>query len=871
MEYFDFEGASRLVDQDDSAHVSDDDIASDCIEFDEADAAEKMEALTMDQGVDCAAPEQTERPAETAAAADHADSPESAQNLGYPAFKSDYPMFKVPEPCDFCRRMGLDCFLIERGELKNGCTCCISLYRECSFTHKNTNDKGLDTLHTVNEDTETATGGLTGKRALKSLNGSTLDDFEGRGRKSGARFSREAVRILKNWLSEHSHHPYPTEEEKDELKNRTGLKRSQIANWLANARRRGKVRPSPQSESPLSASAQSSNFPNPLPSASQPSAADLSLMTPLERWKHSPPENEPASARDILRAMATTSFPGLKEQRPSSGHVRSSSRRTGSSNDSSYSSMFHAPSISSMDTENRSSISDMSFASAFSHRSSLKSFNSADRKERRRRRKQPPFERQKPRGARIFQCTFCTDSFPAKYDWQRHEKSVHLPLERWICAPFGAVIKDAEGTDVCAFCLTPNPTEDHLEGHNYSVCRDKTMQERTFYRKDHLNQHLRLMHNVKYEPFMDRWQSTTNEFRSRCGFCNATFTTWKDRVDHVGAHFKNGADMAQWKGDWGFEPHIRRLVQDAVPPYLIAEERNTLNPYRATDDKRLSFGSSSAAGGHARTGSSSSGLPNPEDANCFMRLERELKAYIQSQLSMGIVPSDTRIQHQARLIIYGSDDPWNQTCADNPIWLGVLKRDCGLVTDEVEAGALQGNPMNLQDLGMQPPFAAPGGLTEPPRETNHWASSLRQMLDTPDSSDMISLRTPWDRFPSAGPSQPGSVPNSAGLSLPMTMPAISGYDTPPCWSQSAPQGMHPAGSGMAMEGFGADILHELNQPKPMEGVERSGLGLVPGQLHQEKTDGGQPPPLSGGTQPINIPARSEPFYPGGYNYGSAMF
>lgn len=49
--------------------------------------------------------------------------------------------------------------------------------------------------------------------------------------------------MLKQWLAEHADHPYPNEREKDELKQLTGLKRSQISNWLANARRRGKVRP----------------------------------------------------------------------------------------------------------------------------------------------------------------------------------------------------------------------------------------------------------------------------------------------------------------------------------------------------------------------------------------------------------------------------------------------------------------------------------------------------------------------------------------------------------------------------------------------------------------------------------------------------
>lgn len=30
-----------------------------------------------------------------------------------------------------------------------------------------------------------------------------------------------------------------------------------------------------------------------------------------------------------------------------------------------------------------------------------------------------------------YQCTFCTDPFKTKYDWQRHEATIHLSLEQW--------------------------------------------------------------------------------------------------------------------------------------------------------------------------------------------------------------------------------------------------------------------------------------------------------------------------------------------------------------------------------------------------------------------------------------------------------
>ncbi|KAJ3538058.1 hypothetical protein NM208_g6067 [Fusarium decemcellulare] len=68
--------------------------------------------------------------------------------------------------------------------------------------------------------------------------------------KIGARFSREAVRVLRQWVSAHSDHPFPSDQEKDVLQNRTGLNKTQILNWLANARRRGKIQARPLPGSP---------------------------------------------------------------------------------------------------------------------------------------------------------------------------------------------------------------------------------------------------------------------------------------------------------------------------------------------------------------------------------------------------------------------------------------------------------------------------------------------------------------------------------------------------------------------------------------------------------------------------------------------
>ncbi|KAJ5332985.1 uncharacterized protein N7506_006768 [Penicillium brevicompactum] len=764
MEYFDFEGAS-------SAHGSiqqEDDVASVDIELEEADEhAANFDAIAHDQPLEFLNDPVPEQPMQAEQPVD----PEGG-----------YPMFRAQEPCDFCRRAGLDCFLAKRGALNYGCTCCISLYRECSFTHAKTTGKFLQTLHSVSENAYVPTGSLTGRKALKSVSYNAYpDESDSRSRSSSARFSRKAISVLKGWLRDHNENPYPTEQERDELKQYTGLSRTQISNWLANARRRGKVRSSSGTSSPVP----------PVPGAvdiPQKQSVDVSLMTPLERWKYSPPENEPATISDINRALANPPFDPSRPRRARSGHVRP--RRPGSStNESSHASSEHklrTASASSLDTS-RSSISDLSFASAFSHRSSL-SFGSMERKERRRRRK---------------------PSVPVNTLAHSKAKAINGPV------PQGGIIEE-NGIPHCVFCSAANPDGEHLETHNFISCQEKTLQERTFYRKDHLNQHLRLMHNTKFQPCMEKWQSSITDIRSRCGFCASTFQTWKDRVDHLAGHFKNGASMAQWQGDWGFDPVIQARVENAIPPYMIDYEWRSPDPW-ATEQAK--------GGGED---SSSLGLPVPTDINCYRRLTRELTTYIYEQKAQGIVPSDHMIQTEARRVIYGSDDSWNQTCADNVVWLGVLKRDCGLET------AVNNDEIQFSDLGMQPPFAVTGGLRAAPRDINILARTVTHgaPLHSPavSSPGFRSPAFPGTGFSSAGPSRPGSLSGSyAGSAGIISAGADPSFSTD--WASSLPTtvsvGERPADPLVQM-GFDPEFLQRLNDgydkinPDDIEGLQIDG-------------------------------------------------
>lgn len=119
--------------------------------------------------------------------------------------------------------------------------------------------------------------------------------------KTGGRFSKEVVRMLRNWLNAHKARPYPTNEEMELLQQRTGLNKTQISNWFANARRRGKLpRALPSYSSP-------SNSSKPVEIAPRPGTPALMrssrTMNPMERWQSSPPEHEPAAVSDIARAV----------------------------------------------------------------------------------------------------------------------------------------------------------------------------------------------------------------------------------------------------------------------------------------------------------------------------------------------------------------------------------------------------------------------------------------------------------------------------------------------------------------------------------------------------------------------------------------
>jgi len=56
--------------------------------------------------------------------------------------------------------------------------------------------------------------------------------------KKRSRLPPSSVAIFRHWLFNHLESPYPSEEEKEELAHKAGLRITQVNNWFTNARRR---------------------------------------------------------------------------------------------------------------------------------------------------------------------------------------------------------------------------------------------------------------------------------------------------------------------------------------------------------------------------------------------------------------------------------------------------------------------------------------------------------------------------------------------------------------------------------------------------------------------------------------------------------
>ncbi|KAL3455673.1 hypothetical protein BJX64DRAFT_281902 [Aspergillus heterothallicus] len=380
--------------------------------------------------------------------------------------------------------------------------------------------------------------------------------------------------------------------------------------------------------------------------------SQLEVDSPLERWRNSPPDVEPAHRDAIMRAVASSDLQnGSDEAQSSNPQDIARSQASSIAPESARSSY----------SDSGSASSAYSFASNRSAGSFGRFYLTEPARRRRRRRPSSPRLLSENQKQRRYQCTFCTDAFHKKHDWTRHEKTLHLSLEKFTCSPSGPAYTDASATERCAFCDEPTPSEAHISSHRASICAQNPLTLRTFYRKDHLLQHLRTVHKTtQFTPVMETWKSQETEVRSRCGFCAETFTRWAERNNHLAKHFRGGAQMCDWKGCRGFEPAVALAVENAMPPYLIGQEARELCPFSATNGRGSNLGRVEA-------------FAEPERPTSFEVLTGHLASFVDRAQAEGEVVTDEILQAESRYIVFGDGDPWNQTAADNPEWLRLFR------------------------------------------------------------------------------------------------------------------------------------------------------------------------------------------------------
>ena len=167
-----------------------------------------------------------------------------------------------------------------------------------------------------------------------------------------------------------------------------------------------------------------------------------------------------------------------------------------------------------------------------------------------------------------FHCTFCHKQFKTRFEWKRHEESVHVPTTKWICNHGNC----EHIPRLCPYDGMVAPDKEHMEKHNHFKCIKKPESERTYFRADGLAQHLRIVHRVTDKEFsrsaIKNWKLEAAPLKPddpalHCGFCGLRCTNWANRVVHIANHIHSGAS---WIVDWWptrtFNKPKPNLVQD---------------------------------------------------------------------------------------------------------------------------------------------------------------------------------------------------------------------------------------------------------------------------------------------------------------------
>ncbi|KAF2746685.1 hypothetical protein M011DRAFT_468386 [Sporormia fimetaria CBS 119925] len=373
--------------------------------------------------------------------------------------------------------------------------------------------------------------------------------------------------------------PYPCSWEIDIIAHQVGLDAKRVRNWFNNARARRKpeaVLEKTVSSTRTLASKLSAESLERL--ANQEDGGVAAPQPPLATYLASSYLEEAARLSDIQAAAAVPS-----------------SERGGFTLDSS--SVSRVGRSGSVITSVTSSEGSAPTSFTMSSRGSNTSSFGRDRRRGRRRMtwRNSPYNRPnidglddagKPSRNLPFFCTFCPRAFKTKYEWIRHEDSVHALRTTYICCGDKMAV---DSLAICPFCGEKRPDEVHMAGHKYQQCRNKPEMHRTFYRRDHFVQHLHHVHfaDLKHpsvragcgsrsqtaqrqefgcKELTLKWRRfgapmRPNDPMLHCGFCGVTLRDWTARCDHIAEHLAAGgwSRAAWWPGRK--ETHMENLCQ----------------------------------------------------------------------------------------------------------------------------------------------------------------------------------------------------------------------------------------------------------------------------------------------------------------------
>lgn len=155
------------------------------------------------------------------------------------------------------------------------------------------------------------------------------------------------------------------------------------------------------------------------------------------------------------------------------------------------------------------------------------------------------------KGQEKYICTSCKRGFIRKGDWKRHEES-HDPQKYWICLLGEPAIQSMSTTMstsgwTCVFCTTTKATRNEMishlvDKHKISVCTNKRIEARTFYRKDKLKQHLQQVHHLAEtcSPVWETWhQAARKKWAWGCGYCGGCSFTWEGTFLFLTGHISS--------------------------------------------------------------------------------------------------------------------------------------------------------------------------------------------------------------------------------------------------------------------------------------------------------------------------------------------